>query len=120
MVSNGCAWFQTISRLKLLEIFLSESLVLARASGQGIQLGKLSVRSLLRMQLDHERERNWKTLKDSRDRTRDENLLAYATIVGGIDLKDYEGIKGSDKYFPSLDDYDPDRMKSMTGELCTD
>lgn len=96
------------------------ALILARGIAANLDPNKTSIKQLLNLQIDQDMTRRWKSSKDTKLRLRDENLLAYATIVGGFELEELEITPGYKKYFPSPKQYEAGRFESMTGEPCSD
>jgi hypothetical protein len=95
------------------------AVMLARAVAEQTKVLSLQLdaQALLSLHLKRERENIWMPASAS---DRDQHLVAYATIVGGIDLKRMYEISLAGSYFPKLGLYRPERIEAMTGHDATE
>jgi tetratricopeptide (TPR) repeat protein len=77
----------------------------------------LDAEELVRSQLRRDREKIW---DGAGVKERDLNLLAYATIAGGLKLAEMARIPLSKQFFPQLEDFQPERFETITGQAATD
>lgn len=76
----------------------------------------LDAEQLVRIQLKRDRNKFWLGGVEERH----ENLVAYATIVGGLKLEQIPQIPLFKKYFPKPEDFRVERIESVTGEIATE